>query len=203
VRYVGELLQAAQSLSYGPPAQRADKLAELALQFGVDVRQLDQALSRRIQGGGMRSPQQAQPQVAADPRQVFQEMFQEVAGRHQAKLAETRVEAFASDPKHEFFPDVADHMQAWLEGISKQGRTEVSDEEFERAYSAFCQMNPEIAPILEQRREEEAARTAMATTSRARRAASSVRSQPVVATATQPKGLRATLERRYEELDEG
>jgi hypothetical protein len=49
-QYVGDLLKTAHALTYSHPAQKADVLAGIIMQFGVPPADLDQALVARMQG---------------------------------------------------------------------------------------------------------------------------------------------------------
>ena len=202
-KYVGELLQTAHALSYGPTEQKADLLANLIMQFRVPPEMLDQALVARM--GGQGAPRaQAQGQQFQDPRvdQLLQQLESTKREQTTRAAAEADQSASAFADTHEFFDDVAGDVANLLDVWAKQGKTQVSTEELERAYEIACQMNPDVSPVYAQRQAHSAARTAQATTQRARIAASSVRSQPTAAQAAQPTGRRAALEAAFDELDQ-
>jgi hypothetical protein len=130
-------------------------------------------------------------------------MEQAQAQRTQQAQVEADTTAAAFTQKHEFAVDVAEDVANILEVWARQGKTTVSESDLDRAYSLACQMNPDVAPLLEQRKAAEAAQKAMASTARARNAASSVRSQPTAAPTAQAAGRREVLEQKYDELDNG
>jgi hypothetical protein len=199
--YTAQVLQTAHVVFNGPPQTRANALADLIVTAGIDPAILDQALVARMQG--RQAPQgqpQAQPQYR-DPRvdQLFQTLEQAKAQKEQAAQTEAADRAGTFLESHDFGNDVADDVANILDVWARQGKTSVSNEDLERAYSIACQMNPDVAPLLEQRKAAEAAKKAMASTARARTAASSPRSQTTAAPSA-ARGLRAVLEDKADEL---
>ena len=205
-QYVENVLQSAHVIFNGPPQNRAAALADIIMNAGVPPDLLDQALVARIQGRGM-APQAQQPQQAQyrDPRvdQLFQTLEQAKTQRVQQAQAEAEATAATFTEKHEFAADVAGDVANILEVWARQGKTSVTNEDLDRAYNLACQMNPDVAPLLEQRKAAEAAQKAIASTARAKTAASSVRNQPSAAPAAQAAGRRQVLEAKYDELDNG
>lgn len=208
-KYVGDVLQTVHALSYGPPHQKAGLLANLVMQFGPDLLRpdqqdangvpscpLDRALLAAMQGRqGAAQPQAPQPQQFRDPR--LDQLLERAQQRQEASAVQT-TQSFAEG--HEFYEDVKGQMADILDVWAKSGKTDVDDADLERAYTLACQLSPDVAPLVEQRKAAEAAQKAVASTARARSAASSPRSSPTAAPAAQPKGLRATLEAKADEL---
>lgn len=193
--YVGELLKTAHALTYSSEPQKADLLANLVMQFGITPDSLDKALVARFQGRGA-PQQQVQQQPMRDPR--LDEWFAQQQ-RETAQQADDTASSFAES--HDFFPDVAEEMANILDGWKAAGKQRVSEEDLERAYRMACSGNEDVLAAMEQRKAADAYRTQSGATERARLAASSVESRPAAGVQAQPKGLRATLESRYDELD--
>ena len=200
-KFVGTLLQTEHALSTGHPAAKADLIAQLCLQYGVEPQHLDRALVARINGQAHQQAPQA-PQFQ-DPRvdKLLQALESQKAERTRTAESEAvdRISKFSET--HQFINDIAVDLEALLLAWNQQGKTQVSDEELERAYNIACMNHPDVAPIFEQRKAAEAAQKANASTAKARAAASSVRSSPAASVVgAQPKGLRAALEAKASEL---
>jgi hypothetical protein len=201
-QYVSNVLSQAHVIFNGPPHTKAEALADVIMQAGVPPELLDRALVARMQGGQAPQMQPQQVPQYRDPRvdQLFSQIEAAKAQKAQQAQAEAETTAESFSEGHEFYGDVAPHMADILEVWAKQGKTTVSKDDLERAYTLACQMNPDVAPLLEQRRAAEAAQKAMASTARAKTAASSVRNQPTSAPPASPNGRRAVLEEKYDEL---
>ena len=212
-RYVGDLLRTADAIVRGPAHVQADTLAGLILQSaphlltpdqqdanGNPSCPLDRALVAKMQG---RAPAPQGQGQYRDPRvDQLLGQIQEAQRRREltaATEAENTANSFAST--HEFLEDVRDEMADILEVWGKRGKTEVSQDDLERAYTIACQNNSDVAPLLEQRRAAEAAQKALASTARSRAAASSVRNEPAAPLASQPADRRAVLEAKWDELN--
>lgn len=209
--YIGNVMQQVHALTYGPPHVKADILANLVMQFGPDLLRADQqdgqggatsalerALVAKMRGGPPRmQPPPQQPQEFRDPRldQLLRQRDQEI----QRTNAE-RLERMANDPQFEFFEDVSEGMEQVLRFWASKGKTTLSDSDLQKAYDWACRENPDVAAVYEQRKEAERARKALASTEQARLAASSPRSQPTGMPAAKPKGLRAMLEAKADEM---
>jgi hypothetical protein len=200
-RYVENLLQTAYQLNTAAPEQRAGILATIIVQSGVHPALLDQALTAVLQGRQAPQPQQ-QGQQFRDPRfdTLMQQIEQAKQRREEAQAAESAqlIDTFAES--HEFTEDVKEDLADILDVWAKRGKTSVSQDDLERAYTIACQNNPDVAPLLEQRRAAEAAQKAIASTARSRAAASSVRSEPAAPLAAQPADRREVLAAKYDEL---
>ena len=187
---IENLLQTAQQLRTAPPRQKAALVASIVQQFGVDVSELDAALS------GQAPAPQHQPQEAyKDPR--VDALFERLEGakRQQAegmqRQALTAIEEFTASGEGEFFEDVRETMADLLEVASRRGvALSVKD-----AYHQAVRLDPRTSGVVSQREAAKAATTANAATQRAKAAASSVKSQPAGAvSASEPGDLRAHLE---------
>lgn len=189
--YAGSVMQTAAMLFQGPQGNRAALIAQLIKQAGVNPEDVNPYLSGEAQPA---SAQARQP--AFDPRAEVQRVLQEERQREESERTRQTVEEFkASEP--EFLNDVWPDMVAIIEAGKRTGRNMT----LQQAYDRACKLNEDVSKILEQRKAAETARTAQAATQRTRAAASSIRSQPAVATPTQPADRREVLARRYDELN--
>ncbi len=138
-QYVGNLVQAEMMLRN--PATKAQAFQYLAQSYGFDISQLQP-----------HQQEQVHPQIAA--------LQQEIAYLKQSKMTElqqkqmqvtqeveTDISQFAANPKNEFFEDVRPLMARYL----NTGAAETLQE----AYELACARTPEIASILEARRQDE------------------------------------------------
>lgn len=195
-QYVGNLLQTAHALFYGPGHMKPGVLANIIMQSGVPPQELDAALVAAMQGQGQR-PQQAQPQEFRDPR--LDQFFQAQQAQQAAEATEGAT-SFADS--HEFFGDVAEDIAHQLDLAAAKGQKTVSEADMERFYRIACNLNDDVRTTMEQRKAASAVATAQAATQRSRNAASSVRSQPTAGVSAQPTGRRAAIESKYDELDD-
>ncbi|MCK5318373.1 MAG: hypothetical protein KAJ55_10675 [Anaerolineales bacterium] len=150
------LLQTASILQMGSPVQRAEMVAQLISQFGVDVATLDGILSG--QGVSQQAQQQNDVQQAIqqamEPYQQFmhqQQMQTQQQQQQQQHDITADIQRFASDPKNEFYNDVRGSMADIMDLAAGQGR-EMSLQE---AYDTACQLNPEIRGIIQTRQQQE------------------------------------------------
>jgi hypothetical protein len=186
---ISSLMQTAQALRTSPPAHKAQLVAQLVNQFGVDIGMLDQALAGQAPHG-----QPATSQI--DPRQAVREEIenyrqQAEAQRSAAAYREAQSETVSFAESHEFMEDVRTRMATILEVNAREGVV-VSMEE---AYNEACSLHPEVSKIVRQREAAKAASTGTSATARSKTASSSVRSSPVsgIEGADKPEGLRGDL----------
>lgn len=138
-QYIGNLVRAEQALQN--PQTRAAAFQYLAQQYSFDLSQLQPV---------------AQPQVNPEIMPLQQKISQLeqmlMTREEQARLAESQeieseIQAFANDAKNEFFEDVKPLMARYLQ-------TGAADN-LQDAYDLACRKTPEIAAILEARRQDE------------------------------------------------
>ena len=199
-KYVESLVQTAYNLSIAHPERRADLFAELLTQFPVPPQALDAAWARRLGGQGV-PPQQVPPQQMSDPRAIVREEL--AALQNQAYEQRAQTQAAELSEKLEFYNDVHDTMADIIAMWDKQGKTFVTEEDLQRAYTLACSVNPEVSRIIERRNAAKASWTVKAATQKARAASSSIRTQPTAAPAAQPTGRRSVLEDKYDEIASG
>jgi hypothetical protein len=185
------LMNLASELRFGPAQIKAQRVAQIIRNYGVDVNLLANVLD------GQPVPQGQQPQMMTDPR--VDQLLAQLQGMQQSRQeavvekAVGEVEAFGGDK--EFFEDVREDMADLLEVASRRG----IDLSLDQAYERACQMQPEISKVLAARAAAQQAGTARQSTQRARAAASSVRGTPSnVSTNSQPDNLRGAIEAAIE-----
>src|SRR5262245_41858314 len=175
-----DYLKSAQLLRNGAPMDKARMVAQLIQHFGVPVQALDQYLEQAIRGGATWNQQGQvgatssnavqQPQQFRDPR--VDQLLANMEARERAGVAH-EANAFAADPKHEFFDDVRLTMADVMDAAAKRG-VQLS---LEDAYERACQIEPEVRKVLQQRAATGNASQAARTLAAARHAASSLPSQ--------------------------
>jgi hypothetical protein len=150
------VMQTAGMLMGGSPPQKAQAVANMIKDYGIDIEQLDGVLAQTL--GGQPAQQQAGPdpmvqqqiQQALAPYQQFMGQLtqqQQAQQQHRAQEATQTVGQFSQDPKNEFYMDVREDMAMLLDAAASQNK-ELS---LADAYDRACYMNPEIRNILSQR----------------------------------------------------
>lgn len=195
IQAVGHLMQTAAMLRTAPPVQKAQLVASIIHQYGVDVAALDAALA------GAPMPQMPHQAPMSDPRvdQLFSVLSSQVQQKQEREYnqAVENVEAFGADKP--YFEDVRSVMADLIEVAERNGRTLSLDQ----AYNQAIRLDPEIAQVIQQREARERAQTAQATTGRARAAASSLRSNPApgVGSSKTPSTRREALEQAFDQYE--
>lgn len=194
----GDYLRTAAILRSGSVSEKAQAIANVTRQFGVDIRALDAALA-----GAPIPPGQHGQQPYQDPRvdQLLQriEAAQQAQQQQAAAAAQSSVEEFTNDAKYEFIEDVREDMADLLEIAANRGRKMTLVEAYHRA----CSMHPEVRKVINQRAAAKQAQTPAATGAKlaaAQRAAASVpggAGGPGTANGTKPMSVREALEAAY------
>lgn len=192
---VDNLMRTAAELRVGTPASKAQLVAGLIQNFGIDVQMLDSILA-----GQRPQAQQQQQQVFHDPRvdQLLareQRMHQENDMRMQQQIAQ-ELSTFAE--KHEFYGDVQQLMADLVEMKGKRGEPI----DLEKIYTQACQMHEGVSTILAQRASAQRTGNHSQAVLRAKRAAASVKGDPTPEGATVPKddSVRASIEAAIEQV---
>lgn len=174
LKVVANLLQTAAALRTAPPQHKAQLVASIVKEYGVDIDALDAALVGAPQPATQ--PQQPNPAQFRDPR--IDQMIQSVQAKRQQEM-QRELEEFSQ--KAEFFEDVRETMATLVSGGIA---TTLKD-----AYDKACLLKPDVSAVLKQREEAAAAKAKLASTQRAREAGSlSIRSQPAATPPTPHKG---------------
>ena len=137
------LMGVATRLRFGTQNEKAQLLAQIINQYGVDIDALDSALV-----GESPSPsQKAAPQPVADPRvdQLWQQtQYQQEQTRAQ-RMSE--IQAFMADPKNEFANDVRDDMADVFDIAQRRGESLTLKQAYDRALS----FRPDIQQVVQSR----------------------------------------------------
>jgi hypothetical protein len=187
-QFIGNLLYASNALTHGSPKFKAEVVANLIHQFGVDIEMLDSVLAGLpVQSQKPAADQQILPQVQqlvqqqlAPVQQLLGQIQQQRQQAFQAAYQkETQsLEQFAADPKHEFFEDVREIMADLIEVAASRGY-ELS---YEDAYAQACQLHPDVRSVIMSRNSnaqlQNTAQSLTAAAQRAKAAAVSVAGGP-------------------------
>lgn len=194
------LMQTEAGLRMGSAQQKAQIVADIVRQYGVDFQALDSALvGQAPQQGGQNGYDDSRLLQAIDQRlaPVYQYMGdqQQTAQETEQRVAEeaqTEVDRFAADPANVFFEDVRDDMSLIVSAAHEAGRQMT----LEQAYRAAVNSNPKIA-ALEQKRQAaaEARKTTQSLESKKRAASSITAASPPQASA--PTTLRGAIEEAW------
>jgi hypothetical protein len=164
------LLQTGSALQMGSPQQKAQIVAGLIQQFGVDIKSLDSMLV-----GEAPSPEnQQQNQFEQMLNQRLGPMQQQLQGyqqreQQQAQQAQGQVaqEVTSFGANNEFYNDVRGDMADLLDMAANRGREMNMDE----AYRLACSNHPQISKIM-------SGRTSQQSVNQKRAAASSISGSP-------------------------
>lgn len=149
------VMQTAGMLMGGAPLQKAQAVANLISQYGVDIEALDGMLAGTPTGhteqAGAVTPaiQQAIAQAVAPYRQNAEQMqrMQQQATQRQQQQSQQTLQQFAQDPSHEFYMDVRGQMAMLLDNAANTGQSM----NLQQAYDTACRMNPEIFELMQRR----------------------------------------------------
>lgn len=198
---VQELLKADYILSASPPPQKAQFMAKLIADYGVDIALLDQALSGAPQAINPINQQvQALLQQQLAPLQQFIKSQAETAQQERERQAmeiNNELETMAADTtKYPFFETVREDMADIIEMSAKRGLYLSLPE----AYNRAVKLNPEAEKTVQAQLAQQAAAQATAKAQQALRASASVAGSPTgpSLSATQPTDLRSAIEAAME-----
>lgn len=189
------VMQTATALIVGTQAQKVAVLTEMIERYGVDLPELDKALTARLQNKG--SNPQSEP-AALDPRllQQLQPLFalqqelEQAKGQKQTRLQTEATEAINSVANEPYFSDVRDDMADIMEISAKRGVIMT----IKQAYDKACQLNPEVAKLLP----APTRKTPIDAIARARRASSTVKGAPGTSVQRGVQDRRAALEAAWD-----
>jgi hypothetical protein len=168
---VGNLFSTVANLRMGSPIQKAQIVADLIKDFGVDINTLDSAIV-----GAAPSPQQSQSdevqRLVAEQMAPFQQMmgqqnaYQQQQVNQRTEAANTEVRTFSANA--EFLGDVRHDMADMIDAAAARGQNMTMED----AYNKACAINPQISAVMAQRKQQ-ADLTASTTTMATKRAAAS------------------------------
>jgi hypothetical protein len=156
VQMFDSVMQTVSELRMGTGQQKANRMAELIQNYGIDIQALDDALTGQISGEPQAQGGNPDLEAMLNERMApVNDMMQQLAGMQQQKqqasqdAAVQEVNTFAQSA--EFLNDVRHDVADLIDMATRQGR-EMSLEE---AYNKACSMNPQISQVLDQRAQQE------------------------------------------------
>jgi hypothetical protein len=188
--FVKDLFTTVKSLAGGDPVTKAEVVANIVQSYNVDLRALDQALTRRVS-----APPEVHQARQMMARMSHQQAYQQASQEEQSMAAAGQAIAeFGADPRHEFLSDVRDMMADLVES----GKVD----NLEDAYTAAVWANPNTRRILLQREAQSRVQGKTNRAAAARRASSAVHGSPATMGAAQMNGsmsLRESIEHAFDE----
>lgn len=181
------LLQTASVLQMGSPQQKAQQVAALIKQFGVDIQTLDGMLV------GEAPPQEVQQQQQIDQIvnqriQQYEQAQQQQRRQQHMHQVQDELQQFASNPQNEFYNDVKADMADILDMAANRNQ----DMTLEQAYQKAVALHPQISQIM-------SARQSQQSVSQKRQAASSISGGPGGSPqSAAPNSTRAAIEEAWE-----
>lgn len=164
-RAIGELMKTAAFLRTAPPAQRAEAMADLVFQHGVDLNLFEQSLVNRITRQA--NPQYQQQtmvqqsiQQALAPVNQFIQQFTQQQEQAQNQQVQGSVEQFMSDPQYPYARQVAADMADLMDIYAQRGQQMTLQQAYQRATMAHPTIGPEL--IRQQQTQSAAQQTAAA-----------------------------------------
>jgi hypothetical protein len=179
---VDNMMRTAAQLRVGTPAAKVEIVAGIIKNFGIDLPALDAVLA------GQQMPQHLGQQQAnfRDPRVdqllALQNQQHEQQAQFENQSIRQGLATFAQG--HEFYGDVAPMMADIVELQTRQG----IPIDLEKIYARACQLHEGVNTILQQRAATQNTSNSRAAVLRAKRAASSVKSDGAPTGRTVPKG---------------
>ena len=175
VQFTGSLYQTVAALATAPQPVKAQVLTQIIKTYGIDIQELDRALSGQMpQGEQQPQNYQQQPQQFRDPR------VDQMLAMQQQRVEQDARTQIATIEGEEFFEDVKSVMADILDNAARQGVSIPLKEVYNRA----CWATPDVAEVLQQRQAARQAASPNGPTQRARAAASSVKPSPAAVPGT-------------------
>lgn len=197
---VRNLFQTEYALRTGAEGQKAAIVANLMHSYGVSPAALVAALEGKPAPEGQAAPpQRKEPeQPPRDPRfDAFLTTLQKQAQARQAaqdQQDEAALHEFLNSGKAEFFDDVAQDMTELATLKSNKGLS------WEELYEKACFQNKSVRTVMEKRKADEAAALRAQKAQQARRAGSSVKTEPGAPQGTRKPSLEEALKRDIESI---
>lgn len=168
---INELLKADQILSTAPKEQRAQYVAKIISDYGVDIEALDAALAGQSKTDPVNDQVQKLVQQQLAPFQEFmshqQRQAQETAKQAEDRMVGELQDMAADTEKYPHFNDVKSDMADIYEIQAKKGVYLSLDQVYNRAIA----MNPEVSGVVAAQKASEAKRlAALAANARAQKA---------------------------------
>lgn len=194
IQAVDRLLQTAAALRTAPPAQKAQLVASIVREYGIDIRMLDSALS----GGALPPPdphvQAVQSQIAPLVEFVnsLKQQQQTLAQRTQEEAASEIEAFFANTDEFPYAEDLREEIADLLEINARRGR----QMSLQDAYARATMAHPTISKLVENSRIASSAAQQNAAAQRAKQVAASVKGAPSTERGSEQVGdsIRGALE---------
>lgn len=150
---VQALMNSAYQLRTAAPQQKAQMVAQLINQYGVDIEILDNVLAAAVSGRGNAgaAPNDASLRFLEQklaPVQQFMERFSRMEQNAQSGVAtrvQNEIQAFATDPANEYYADVREDIADILEMAARRGQTMTLQDAYKRATMAHPTISKLIA----------------------------------------------------------
>lgn len=191
------MMQAGAMLRVGTPQQKVSLVASMIKQYGVDLQSLDSVLAGQAPQNNPQAmvQQLVDQQLAPFKQRISQFDEQEQRQKFEAdRQIDAEINAFASDPKNEFWNDVQ-HLVADIMEVSARSGQALS---LTDAYTRATLLHEPVRQVIEARKQRESLQQKARTATRARNTAASVTNSATVANSSpQPaKGdnIRADIE---------
>lgn len=188
---ISELLKTAAILRTGTPAQKAQAVAVTMQQFGIPIEHIHQMLT----GNGQQPVLNPQfSQISQEVQQLKQSLTQQQQQRQEEEQARSlaAIQAFASDPAHQYFDAVQDTMLSVLQSPQLLGDATTFDapRKLKAAYDIALKLQGLAPPPPQQAAQQQAQQV-----SQARAAAVQVTGapSPAPAQAVNPNDRRALI----------
>lgn len=202
LRAVHNLMNTAAGLTVGTPQQKADIVAEIIVNYGLDTELLDSTLAKALENKGKNVQEQIPPHLMQALRPVFdaanklKEREEQAQTEAQANAAEA-VETMASDPKYPFFNELREEIAEILEVAMNRGRKIT----MVKAYEMAVNQSDKHRDAMAQRRAASSVQQAARTLAAARNRKSATTGAPSSASQSKapPTTRREAIERAWEE----
>lgn len=175
---VKNLMETAAGLTVGNPQQKAMIVAEILDNYGVDIKVLDEVLSKRPAnpnaGVGAIPPQF---EAVLRPIHDFMGRVEQGRAQHIQQLQQSAQQTFEQaleDPAMPFLNDLRDDVADFMEIAAARGQELTIKQAYEKAVS----FNPEIKKIVDQRARANALNKDPKRIAKAKRASSSINGAP-------------------------
>ena len=156
---VESLFSTVANLRMGSPIQKAQVIADLVNDFGVDINALDTTLSGQMPEQGAGSEIETRLEQMLNERMAPFTQYEQQMQRQQQQQQETmqtgavnEVKSFADGGKAEFLNDVRMDMADLIEMAGNRGHNMGMEE----AYNKACALNPQVSQVIEQRKQQAA-----------------------------------------------
>ena len=150
---VGNLFQQVSTLRLGSPVQKAQLVAQIINQYGVDIKTLDDFL---VGETPQNSPQSEITRLMDQKLEPFNQVMSHLANLQQQGQAEKNAAAkndvLEFSKTAEFFNDVRNDMADLVDMAAARGQTLTLQD----AYQKACALNPEISRLMQERQQQQA-----------------------------------------------